>query len=114
VQRDADDQVILSIAIGGRSEGRQTGRLVPSLINERLAARIVGTTMATEQQEGTVWLDDGGVTYTGTWKLEHGILSLYVGDVGPMSTHLGSSTPTILAKLLLREFLDGAKDRKAR
>lgn len=66
----------------------------------------------TEVQEGTVWVDDAGVTYTGTWKLEHGVLALYVGDVGPMSTLLGSSTPTVLAQILLREFLDGAKDRK--
>lgn len=69
---------------------------------------------ADEQQEGTVWLEEDGVTYTATWKLEHGILSLYIGDVGPMTTHLGSLTPTALAKELLREFLDGARHRKPR
>jgi hypothetical protein len=70
--------------------------------------------MAAEQREGTVWIDDGGITYTGTWNLEHGILSLYVGGVGPISTHLGSLTPAVLARQLLREFLDGTKDRKSR
>jgi hypothetical protein len=34
VQRNADDQVILSIVIGGGSEVRQTGHLVPSFIKE--------------------------------------------------------------------------------
>jgi hypothetical protein len=67
-----------------------------------------------EVQEGTVWLDEEGVTYTGTWKVEHSILSLYVGDVGPISTHLGSLPPNMLARQLLREFLDGAIRRKPR
>jgi hypothetical protein len=67
-----------------------------------------------EEQQGTVWVEDGGVTYTGTWKLEDGVVCLYVGDVGPMTTLLGSSTPTVLASILLREFLEGAKNRKPR
>lgn len=61
--------------------------------------------------EGDVSIEQDGTTYTGHWRLEKGILSLYVGDYGPMSTHLGSLPPNTLARQLLSEFLNGAKSR---
>jgi hypothetical protein len=59
--------------------------------------------------EGTVWIEEGGTRYEGSWHLENGVVSLYVGDIGPMSTLAGNSPPDTVARWLLREFLDGRK-----
>jgi hypothetical protein len=65
--------------------------------------------VADETTAGIVWMEQDGVTYQGTWRLENGIVSLYVGDFGPMSTQAGSLGAAAVARLLMREFLDGRK-----
>ena len=59
--------------------------------------------------EGDVVLEQDGTEYRGHWRCENGIVSLYVGDFGPISTQAGGLGAEGVARLLMREFLDGRK-----
>jgi hypothetical protein len=64
--------------------------------------------MTSANREGTIWVDDPlGVAHLGRWNLEQGVVSLYVGDFGPMATLVGGLPPESVARMLMRDFLDG-------
>ena len=62
-----------------------------------------------EETAGTVRMEQDATTYEGSWRLESGIVSLYVGDFGPMATQAGNLGAAAVARLLMREFLDGRR-----
>jgi hypothetical protein len=64
------------------------------------------------EQEGTVWIEDGGTKLEGHWYLENGIVSVYVGDFGPFATHTSPAGPETVARWLMREFLRGRKKQE--
>jgi len=59
--------------------------------------------------EGTVQFVHNSQTYHGRWVLEDGIVSVWVGDIGPMATqcYAGGVLPRILARHMIREYLGG-------
>jgi hypothetical protein len=56
---------------------------------------------------------EDGVRYEGRWQLEHGVVTVYVGDFGPFATLTSPAGPETVARWLLREFLDGRKAQQA-
>jgi hypothetical protein len=41
-------------------------------------------------EEGTLQIEHNGQIYHGRWTLEHDIVSVWVGDVGPMTAQRGN------------------------
>ena len=50
----------------------------------------------------------------GRWYLENGVVTLYVGDFGPLATLVGGLTPENVARHLMAEFLDGRQTLEPR
>ncbi len=53
----------------------------------------------------------GGKTYVGQWILDDEVVTVWLGSIGPRSTHLGTQRPEGLARLLLNELIDDAEVR---
>jgi hypothetical protein len=65
--------------------------------------------------EGTVSIEDStGIPVEGRWYLENGMVTLYVGDFGPLATLVGGSTPESIARHLMREFLEGRQAQESK
>lgn len=64
--------------------------------------------------EGDVVMAQDGTEYRGHWRLEDGVVSLYVGDHGPFATQAGGLGAEGTARLLMREFLDGRKAQEGK
>jgi hypothetical protein len=53
-------------------------------------------------------------TYEGRWFVENGVVNLYVGLVGPMTTALSSGSGRNEAHLLFREYISRSASRNAK
>ena len=51
----------------------------------------------------------GGKTYAGQWIVADEIVTVWLGSIGPHSTHLGGMRPEALARRLLNELIDVAE-----
>jgi len=54
-------------------------------------------------QQGSIWIEEGGTRYQWHRRLENGVVSLYVGNLLPISTLNSAMVPEIIARLLLQE-----------
>ena len=66
--------------------------------------------------EGAIQLKHNGQTYHGRWELDNSdVLSVWTGDVGPFTTINGPGRmpPERMARLMLREYLNGAGGDRA-
>ncbi len=51
----------------------------------------------------------GGKTYVGQWILNDEVVTVWLGSIGPRSTHLGALRPKKLAWMMLIELIDGSE-----
>lgn len=65
--------------------------------------------MTNQKEAGTLKMELDGQTYEASWRLEDGVVSVYVGDFGPLSTLQGGSPAEVIARHLLQEFLEGRR-----
>ena len=56
-------------------------------------------------------ISQGGKTYVGQWILDDETVTVWLGEIGPHSAHLGGMGAEALARLLLNELIDGAEAR---
>lgn len=53
----------------------------------------------------------GNKAYVGQWILADEAVTVWLGSIGPLSTHLGGMGAEALARQLLNELVDGAETR---
>ena len=53
----------------------------------------------------------GGKTYAGQWILDDGVVTVWLGSIGPHSAHLGGMGAESLTRQLLNKLIDGAEAR---
>ncbi len=51
----------------------------------------------------------GSKTFPGQWVVADGIVTVWMGSIGPHSAHLGGLRPAGLARILLNKFIAGAE-----
>jgi hypothetical protein len=66
----------------------------------------------TKPDAGSVWIEEGGKKFSGTYRVEHDVLELWtVGPdgnlIGPMALMLNGMPPETGACMLLREYVRG-------
>lgn len=63
--------------------------------------------MAESKSEGTVVVTEGNKRYEARYKCIDDVVTIYINDDGPFTTQSGGLFPETVARMLLREFLDG-------
>jgi len=63
--------------------------------------------MAELKVEGTVVITENHKRYEARYKCVDDLVTIYIGDDGPFTSHSGGLFPETVARMLLREFLDG-------
>jgi hypothetical protein len=67
-----------------------------------------GDVAMSAQQEGVVFIDRNGKTYTATFRVENGMIEVSTG-YERKTAQLGSSPPEVLARFMLGEMINESK-----
>jgi hypothetical protein len=63
--------------------------------------------MAQPKVEGTVAIAENEKRYEARYECQNDILIVYINNEGPFETQAGGLYPETVARMLLREFMDG-------
>jgi hypothetical protein len=63
--------------------------------------------MAQPKVEGTVSITENDQRHEARYEWDDDIVTIYIGEFGPYTTHSGGLLPETVARMYLREFLDG-------